>query len=225
MMDKILVIDDEQAIAEMIEEFLSQSNFKIIKGATKLDALAYMDETIDLVLLDISLESNQNAGYEICKEIRKNYKIPIIFLSAKTTSLDKVTGFNAGGDDYITKPFDPMELIARINANLRRYKKYDHQKSEIIEFKDLSIHLLAKRVFIGEEEIALTQREYELLHFLLKNRDKIISREEILKKVWDHENYDLNIVNTNIMRLRNKLSSNKDAYIKSVHSRGYIVKQ
>lgn len=224
-MDKILVIDDEQAIVEMIEEFLSQSNFKIIKGYSKLDALAYIDETIDLVLLDISLGNNQNGGYEICKEIRKHYKIPIIFLSAKTTSLDKVTGFNAGGDDYITKPFDPMELIARINANLRRYKKYDHQKSEIIKFKDLRINVLSKRVFINKIEIDLTQREYELLYFLLKNRGKIISREEILLQVWDHVNYDLNVVNTNIMRLRNKLSSNKDEYIKSVHSRGYIIKE
>lgn len=184
-----------------------------------------MDETIDLVLLDISLGNNQNGGYEICKEIRKNYKIPIIFLSAKTTSLDKVTGFNAGGDDYITKPFDPMELIARINANLRRYKKYDRQKSEIIRFKDLRINRISRRVFINAMEIDLTQREYELLYFLLKNKDKILSREEILKQVWDHENYDLNVVNTNIMRLRNKLSSNKDDYIKSVHSRGYIIKK
>jgi len=224
-MDKILVIDDEAAIVEMIEEFLSQSNFKIVKGYSKLDALAYIDETVDLVLLDISLGNNQNGGYEICKEIRKDYKIPIIFLSAKTTSLDKVTGFNAGGDDYITKPFDPMELIARINANLRRYKKYDHQKSETIAFKDLRINRSSKRVFISSNEVDLTQREYELLYFLLKNKDKIISREEILKKVWDHENYDINIVNTNIMRLRNKLSSNKDEYIKSVHSRGYIIKE
>jgi two-component system response regulator VanR len=224
-MDKILVIDDEAAIVEMIEEFLSQSNFKIVKGYSKLDALAYIDETVDLVLLDISLDNNQNGGYEICKEIRKDYKIPIIFLSAKTTSLDKVTGFNAGGDDYITKPFDPMELIARINANLRRYKKYDHQKSETIAFKDLRINRSSKRVFISSNEVDLTQREYELLYFLLKNKDKIISREEILKKVWDHENYDINIVNTNIMRLRNKLSSNKDEYIKSVHSRGYIIKE
>jgi|AntRauTorckE6833_2_1112554.scaffolds.fasta_scaffold25414_4 DNA-binding response OmpR family regulator len=224
-MDKILVIDDEAAIVEMIEEFLSQSNFKIIKGYSRLDALAYIDETVDLVLLDISLGNNQNAGFEVCKEIRENYKIPIIFLSAKTTSLDKVTGFNAGGDDYITKPFDPMELIARINANLRRYKKYDRQKSEIIRFKDLSINAISKRVFINEKEINLTQREYELLYFLLKNRGKIISREEILKSVWAHENYDINVVNTNIMRLRNKLSSNKDDYIKSVHSRGYVIKE
>lgn len=224
-MEKILVVDDEHAIVEMIEEFLSQSGFKIIKGYSKLDALAYIDESIDLVLLDISFGNNQNGGYEICKEIRKRYKIPIIFLSAKTTSLDKVTGFNAGGDDYITKPFDPMELIARINANLRRYKKYDHQKSEIIEFKDLKINVLSKRVFINDLEIDLTRREYELLYFLLINRGKIISREEILLKVWDHANYDLNVVNTNIMRLRNKLSLNKDDYIKSVHSRGYIVKE
>lgn len=223
-MDKILIIDDEAAIVEMIEEFLSQSNFKIVKGYSKLDALAYIDETVDLVLLDISLGNNQNGGYEICKEIRKDYKIPIIFLSAKTTSLDKVTGFNAGGDDYITKPFDPIELIARMNANLRRYKKYDHQKSEAITFKDLKIDSSSKRVFIDSKEIDLTQREYELLYFLLKNKDKIISREEILKKVWDHENYDINVVNTNIMRLRNKLSSKKNEYIKSIHSRGYIIK-
>jgi len=225
MMDKILVIDDEASIVEMIEEFLSQSHFKTIKGYSKSDALAYMDETIDLVLLDISLANNQIGGYEICKEIRKTYKVPIIFLSAKTTALDKVTGFNAGGDDYITKPFDPMELIARINANLRRYKKYDHQKSEKICFKDLSINTITKRVFIKDKEINLTQREYSLLYFLLKNRTKILSRDEILKNVWIHENYDINVVNTTIMRLRNKLSSDKDEYIKSVHSRGYIIKE
>jgi len=224
-MDKILIIDDEKAIVEMIEEFLNQSDFKIIKGYSKLDALAYIDKTIDLVLLDISLGNNKNAGYAICKEIRKKYKIPIIFLSAKTSSLDKVTGFNAGGDDYITKPFDPMELIARINANLRRYKKYDHQKSETIKFKNLKINRVSKRVFIDKKEIHLTQREYELLYFLLKNKDKIISRKEILKQVWDHDNYDLNVVNTTIMRLRKKLSANKEDYIKSIHSRGYIIKE
>lgn len=224
-MDKILVIDDERAIVEMIEEFLSNSDFKIVKGYSSLDALALVDETVDLILLDISLGNKPNEGFEICKKIREDYTTPIIFLSAKSTSLDKVTGFNAGGDDYITKPFDPMELIARIKANLRRYKKYDKQSPDIINFKTLKMNTHTKRVFINNQEITLSKVEYRLLKFLLENTDKILSREEIRNKVWDSQHYDLNVVNTTIMRLRKKLSTNKNEYIESVHGRGYILKK
>lgn len=224
-MDKILVIDDEQAIVEMIEEFLSNSDFKIIKGYSKLDALALIDDSIDLILLDISLDHHPNGGFEVCKKIREDYTTPIIFLSAKSTSLDKVTGFNAGGDDYITKPFDPMELIARIKANLRRYKTYDQQSPEMIHFKALKMNANSKRVFVNEREISLSKVEYRLLKFLLENSNKILSREEIRNNVWDSEHYDLNVVNTTIMRLRKKLSENKNEFIESVHGRGYILKK
>jgi len=222
-MYKILVIDDEKDIVDMIETFLVNFNYKIIKGYSTLDALALIDETTDLLLLDISLNEDNDAGINICRKVRETYNIPIIFLSAKTSSIDRIKGFNVGADDYITKPFDLMLLASRIKAHLRRVNEYDSKETNILSAKDITLNTKSKRVFINKNEIILSKIEYKLLFFLLSNKNIILDKQEILSKVWGSNYYDLNTVTTSIMRLRKKLDSNYEKYIKTVHGRGYIL--
>ncbi|MDM8533254.1 response regulator transcription factor [Clostridiaceae bacterium HSG29] len=222
-MYKILVIDDEKDIVDMVETFLINFNYKIIKGYSTFDALALIDETTDLLLLDISLNEDTDAGINICRKIRETYNIPIIFLSAKTSSIDRIKGFNVGADDYITKPFDLMLLASRIKAHLRRVNEYDSKESDILNAKGITLNTNSKRVFINKEEIILSKNEYKLLFFLLSNKNIILNKQEILLEVWGSNHYDLNTVTTSIMRLRKKLNSNYEKYIKTVHGRGYIL--
>ena len=219
-MDKILVLDDEKQIVEMISEFLYEENYKVIKSYTYDQALEKMNDKIDLVILDIGLDKKD--GIEICKKIREKYNIPIIFLSAKTNVDKKAQGLEAGADDYITKPFDPIELVARVKAHLRRYRKYDHQVIDKTSIGDLEIDNISKRVYKNGKRTNLSNKEYELLIYLIINRKQVVSREEILENVWESKYYGLNTVNTNIMRLRKKLEDNGKKYIKSVRGKGYI---
>lgn len=219
-MDNILIIDDEKRIVSMIEEFLIDAGFKTLVGYSSKDALDLINEDVNLAILDVNLGDMD--GIDLCFEIRKKYNIPIIFLSAKTRSVDKVKGLNAGADDYITKPFDPEELIARIKANLRRYRKYDNQVIDKIEIGKLRIDNLSKRVYKNNKRINLSNKEYQLLIYLILNKNKVLNRKEILENVWESKYYGLNTVNTNIMRLRNKIDDKENKYIKSVRGRGYV---
>ncbi|MGM0378612.1 MAG: response regulator transcription factor [Bacillota bacterium] len=223
-MYKLLVVDDEKEIVNMIDTFLKNFNYKIIKGYSSLDALALIDKSIDLVILDIALNKEPNAGITICKKIREKYNTPIIFLTAKTNSIDQIKGFNVGADDYITKPFDLMLLASRIKAHLRRVNDYDLNKKDILKVKDLKLNTKSKRVFKGEKELSLSEHEYNLLVYLLSNKNIILSKKSILENVWKSQHYNDNNVNTSIMRLRKKLDDNKDKYIETIHSRGYIIK-
>lgn len=218
---KILVVDDEAAIVDMIETFLINFDYKVLKGYSSKDAFALMDDNVDLLLLDIALEDDNDAGFSICKKIRNIYNIPIIFLSAKTSSIDQMQGFNVGADDYITKPFDLMILASRIKANLRRVNDYDLPKESDYTIKNLSLNPKLRRVFINDEEIVLSKKEYDLLEYLFKCKGEILSRKELLKNVWKSSHYDLNTVNTFIMRLRKKLNRSNESYIQTIHGRGY----
>lgn len=221
---KILVVDDDKRLVKMLEEYLNLSRFKVVKAYNGKDALAFCDETIDLIILDINM--NNLDGIQVCEKIRQNFDVPVLFLSANTASYDKVRAFGVGGDDYVVKPFDPMELIARIKAHIGRARRYSPSKTEnkMIAFDDIKIYKEAHKVLRSEKEIRLSKTEFKLLLYLVEHPFVAISRAEILKNVWHSQLYDEAIVNTYIKRIRQKLEEKhiEEQYIKSVRGVGYM---
>lgn len=222
-MVKILVVDDDKRIVDMIEQFFSLQDMKVVKAHSGMDALAMMDETVDLVLLDVNMD--QLSGMDVCKRLREHYKVPIVFLSANTTASDKILGLGYGADDYITKPFDPMELIARVKAHLRRHQEYNEATSgaRILEFSDYVFNREAHRLTKGDQEIFLSATEFKLLSYLIDHPNVVISRKTLLADVWESEHYDENTVTAYVKRLREKIDSedNEHALIKSIRGAGY----
>lgn len=223
-MPRILVVDDDKRIVKMVEQFLTLEGMNVVKAYDGRDAIALMDERIDLVLLDVNMEDI--GGMEACKWIRERYKVPILFLSANISSADKILGLGYGADDYITKPFDPMELIARIKAHLRRYREYNEvfKPDQAIRFGDFTFIKSAHRLMKGEEELVLSSTEFKLLCFLIEHPGVVFSRKTLLSEVWESEHYDENTVTAYVKRLRQKIRLGEDdqAYIKSVRGVGYI---
>lgn len=224
-MYKVLVIDDDKSIVKMISDFMKIYGFEVVCAYCGESALNKMDNSISLILLDINM--NGINGIELCKVFRERTNIPIIFLTASSTQYDKVLGFGVGADDYITKPFDPVELVARVQAHIRRYSQYDNpskRASEIIEFANFKIYKDAHRVFKNELELSLTSTEFNLLMYFLDNANKVLTRKQILNNVWKSDLYDETTVTTYIKRLREKIENDKAApkYVKSVRSIGYI---
>lgn len=221
---KIMIVDDDKRIVDMIEEYMKLYNIKSIPVYCGKDALAFIDDTIKLVILDINMDDIN--GIDVCKEIRKKYNIPIILLSANATQYDKVRGLGVGADDYITKPFDPMELAARVKAHIRRTEEYSKNRfrERPIKFDDIVIYRNAHKIIKENETVHLSNTEYKLLLYLLDNSNTALTRKQILYNVWESDIYDESTVTTYIKRLRNKIdySSNKEKYIKSVRGVGYI---
>lgn len=202
---KILIVDDEKDLCEILEFNLESEGFDIELAHSGEDALKKPLEEFDLILLDVMMGGI--SGFKVANVIRKEKKleIPIIFLTAKTEENDILTGFNVGGDDYISKPFSIKEIIARIKAILKRGTKTVKEENQII-FKDLKINTRKKEITISGQIINLTRKEYEILLLLMKNMGQYISRDEILKNIW---NYDVIVtdrnVDVNIARLRKKI--------------------
>lgn len=224
-MDRIMVVDDEKDMVYMIKEFMKVYNIDVVTAYSGEAALLKFDDTIDLILLDINMEKLN--GIEVCKNIRQKSSIPIVFITSNSSQYDKILGLGVGADDYITKPFDPIELVARVKAHIRRYKEYSsfhENKNEIIEFGDIRIICSAHRVLKKGKEINLTSTEYNLLIYLIKNPNKVLTRKDLLLNVWKSQIYDENTVTTYIKRLREKIEDDKNSpkYIKSVRSIGYI---
>ncbi len=206
---KVLVVDDDKNIVSMISDFLAIHNMVAIKAYTAEEALKYSKgPDIALIVLDVNLENA--SGFDVCKEIRTYSNVPIIFLTAKITQTDKILGLGIGADDYLTKPFDPIELIARIKSNIRRNMSYknDYSKDMIIHGK-ISVQTKSHSVKVSGTPIELSSTEYQLLIYLLKNAGRILTRHELLVNVWNSENYTENTVNTYIMRLRDKIEEDK----------------
>ncbi len=233
-MYKILVVDDDKEIVKAIEIYLGKENYKIIKAYDGEQALEKIKENeIQLVILDIMMPKKD--GIETLEEIRKNKNIPVIILSAKSEDIDKINGLNIGADDYVTKPFNPIELIARVNALIRRYTKLGSsikksasgsETSNIIQDGELIINDELKQVIVDDKEVKLTPTEYNILKFLTKNKGKVFSIEEIYTNVWDGECYAAeNVIAVHIRHIREKIEINpkEPKYLKVIWGIGYKV--
>ena len=211
----ILVVDDEQEIADLVEIYLVSDGYKVFKASNAQDGLAILDkEDIHLVLLDIMMPGMN--GLEMCKKIRETNNIPIIMLSAKSTDLDKILGLGTGADDYVVKPFNPLELTARVKSQLRRYTQlnpnsnvHESSKNEI-SIRGLTINKDNHKVTVYDEEIKLTPIEFDILYLLASNAGKVFSTDEIFEKVWNEKVYEANnTVMVHIRRLRGKMKEDE----------------
>lgn len=208
---KILVVDDEERIRKLLRMYLERENYEIHEAENGEKALELALETdYDVVLLDLMLPGID--GTEVCAELRKTKATPVIMLTAKGEESNRVQGFEVGADDYVVKPFSPREVILRVKALLRRstptkFLQTDTTSKEVIVFPYLTIDNDAHRVTAGGKEVGLTPKEYELLYYLAKTPDKVYSREQLLKDVWNYEFFgDLRTVDTHVKRLREKLN-------------------
>ncbi|ART78362.1 response regulator transcription factor [Sutcliffiella horikoshii] len=222
---RILMVDDEQSIIDMMKLVLTKEGFQHVDtcGTGEMALHKLKHHAYDLILLDIMLPDM--TGYEICQAIRKTTEAPIFFLSAKTSDLDKLTGFAHGGDDYITKPFNPLEVVARVKVQLNRYLKSTSTKEEdILEFGRFKLNLQSAELTVLGESVVLSGQLYHLLVFFCKNPNRIFTKEQLYYHVWgDNILVDENTVMVHIRKLREKIEENpsKPEYIKTVRGIGY----
>ncbi|QDQ02029.1 VanR-ABDEGLN family DNA-binding response regulator [Lysinibacillus fusiformis] len=226
----ILVIDDEKEIADLIEVYLKNENYNVFKFYTAKEALHCIEtEKLDLAILDIMIPDID--GFTILQKIRENFHFPVIMLTAKEEEIDKINGLALGADDYITKPFRPLELIARVKAQIRRFTKYNQdtkQNEDIIDFAGLILNHNTRQVFLNERQLALTPTEFSILWFLSSNRGRVISSEELFKEVWKEKYFNSNnTVMVHIRHLREKMndSAEKPKFIKTVWGVGYTIEK
>ena len=228
-MSKILIVEDELAIAELEKDYLEIDQYEVelaADGNTGLEKA--MNGEFDLIILDLMLPGMD--GFEICKKIREEKNIPIIIVSAKKDDIDKVRGLGLGADDYMTKPFSPSELVARVKAHLARYDRLigSNQKSnDIVEIRGLKIDKTARRVYLNGEEKIFTTKEFDLLTFLAENPNHVYSKEELFREIWDMESIgDIATVTVHIKKIREKIEydSSKPQYIETIWGVGYRFK-
>ena len=219
-MGKILIVDDDENISEVINMYLMNSYYETRVTYNGKEACALFNEfKPELVLLDMMIPGMD--GIEVLKWIRKNSEIPVIMLTAKGDTFDKVLALELGADDYIVKPFDPKELLARVKAVMRRYN-YDEKDVEIINYADLVIDSNSYNVIYNGEEIKMPPKEFELLYYLASNKNKVFTREQLLCEVWGYDYPgDSRTVDVHIKRLREKLSGGKNWQLETVWGVGY----
>lgn len=223
----ILVLDDEMEIADLVELYLKNENFIVHKFYDPQLALACIEETdLDLAILDVMLPGTD--GFSICRKIREKHNYPVIMLTAKVEDIDKIKGLTIGADDYITKPFNPLEMVARVKAQLRRYTKYNSSKPDenIIDFAGLVINNDTHECSLYGQDLNLTPTEFSILWLLCENRGKVIPSEEIFEKVWGEKYLDSNnTVMVHIRRLREKMKEphRNPKFIKTVWGVGYKI--
>lgn len=227
-MYNVLVVDDEKEIRDAIEIYLRGEKLNVIKAEDGLEALDILEgKQIHLIILDIMMPKLD--GIKTCLKIRESKNIPIIMLSAKGEDSDKILGLNVGADDYITKPFNNLELVARVKSQLRRYEKpLSIEESSVIKVKDLEIDTLLKKITVREEEIKATATEYKILLLLASNLGRVFSIKEIYEKVWEEPFYKSeNTVTVHIRRIREKIELNtkEPEYIKVVWGIGYKIEK
>ena len=217
---KILIADDESRLRKLVRDYLTRENYDVIEAADGEEALElfYREPKIDLIILDIMMPKHN--GYEVCKEIRQTSKVPILMLTAKGEEADVLQGFDIGADEYITKPFSPRILVARINAVLRRTSDGDGEDGKM-EVAGICIDKNAHVVTIDGKEIALSVKEFELLSYFVQNEGIALSRETILNNVWNYDYFgDARTIDTHVKKLRSKLGD-KGEYIKTIWGMGY----
>lgn len=224
-MATVLIVDDEEDIRELVGIYLKNEGYNICKAVNGQEALQCIsDMQIDLAVLDVMMADMD--GIALCMEIRKKSNIPIIMLSAKDQDMDKVIGLSAGADDYLAKPFNPVELVARVKAQLRRFNDFNERKpSSFLEYMELSMNLETHRVFLNLKEVQLTPKEFAILELLWKNKGNVFSTEHIYDSLWSEEEaYDINnVVMVHIRNLRSKIEPDikNPQYIKTVWGVGY----
>lgn len=216
----ILVVDDERLIVKGLKHSLEQQGYNVLTAYSGVEALdSIRNDKVDFIILDLMLPDID--GMMLCKRIRENYDMPILMLTAKDGDYDKILGFEFGADDYMTKPFNTLELIARIKAITRRVeiKKEDM----ILSLGELTISWGERKVYIDDEEIKLTQKEFDMLYLLAKNPGRVFTREEIFNQVWEEEPLDIRTIDVHIKNLREKIESNfkKPKYIMTKWGVGY----
>ncbi len=228
-MSRILIIEDELSIAELEKDYLEIDGFEVVLESSGDTGLATaLKENFDLILLDVMLPEID--GFEICRQIREVKNTPILMVSAKKEDIDKIRGLGLGADDYITKPFSPSELVARVKAHLARYERLigsSMQKNDTIEIRGLKIDTTARRVFLNGEEKFFTTKEFDLLTFLAKNPNRVFSKEELFNKIWDMESVgEIATVTVHIKKIREKIeySTSKPQYIETIWGVGYRFK-
>jgi len=225
----VLVVDDEYEIREAIEIYLKNEGIRVLQAVDGIEALEILkEEEIHLILMDIMMPRMD--GIKATFKIRENENIPIIMLSAKSEDTDKILGLNIGADDYITKPFNPMELVARVKSQLRRYTSFGNykEKDDEINVRGLILNKNSKMVTVDEKELSLTAIEYRILELLMANKGKVFSIEEIYEKVWEEAFYNgENTVSVHIRRIREKIEINpkEPKYLKVVWGIGYKIEK
>lgn len=215
---KILVVDDEARMRKLVKDFLVKKNFDVLEAGDGEEAvdIFYENKNIALIILDVMMPKMD--GWEVCREIRKNSKVPIIMLTAKSDEKDELLGFDLGIDEYITKPFSPKILVARVEAILRRSNKLDDSE---ISIGGITINQSAHEVTIDGKPIELSFKEFELLTYFMNNQGIALSRERILNNVWDYDYFgDARTIDTHVKKLRSKLGD-KGEYIKTIWGMGY----
>lgn len=228
-MSKILIIEDEESIAELEKDYLELSGFEVAIETDGEDGLERaLNEDFELFVLDLMLPGID--GFEICRKIREVKNTPIIMVSAKKEDIDKIRGLGLGADDYITKPFSPSEMVARVKAHLARYERLigsGISENDIIEIRGLKIDKTARRVWVNEEETSFTTKEFDLLTFLAQNPNHVFTKEELFSKIWDMESIgDIATVTVHIKKIREKIEYNtaKPQYIETIWGVGYRFK-
>ena len=228
-MSKILIVEDEEAIADLEKDYLELSGFDVEienDGTSGLERA--LSEEFDMYILDLMLPGTD--GFEICKKIREKKNTPILMVSAKNDDIDKIRGLGLGADDYITKPFSPSELVARVKAHLARYERLigsNVQKNDIIEIRGIRIDKTARRVWVNDEEKQFTTKEFDLLTFLAENPNHVFTKDELFSKIWDMESIgDIATVTVHIKKIREKIEFNtaKPQYIETIWGVGYRFK-
>lgn len=228
-MKKILIVEDEISIAELEKDYLELSGFEVdIEGDGDKGLDKALKNDYDLILLDLMLPGTD--GYEICKRVREVKNTPILMVTAKKEDIDKIRGLGMGADDYITKPFSPSELVARVKAHLSRYERLtggNERRNDIIEIRGLKIDKTARRVWVNGTEKQFTQKEFELLSFLAEHPNHVFTKEELFKEIWDMDPAgDIATVTVHIKKIREKIEANtaKPQYIETIWGVGYRFK-
>ena len=228
-MSKVLIIEDEVAIADLEKDYLELSGFEVeIENDGVVGLKRALSEDFDMYILDLMLPGID--GFEICKQIRQEKNTPILMVSAKKDDIDKIRGLGLGADDYITKPFSPSELVARVKAHLARYERLigsNTVENDIIEIRGIRIDKTARRVWVNGEEKQFTTKEFDLLTFLAENPNHVFTKEELFQQVWDMESIgDIATVTVHIKKIREKIemNTNKPQYIETIWGVGYRFK-
>lgn len=227
MNEVILVADDEKEIADLVALYLENEGYQVVKSYDGTQAMEIVESRqFDLALLDIMMPGA--SGLDICRKIRENHNYPIIMLTAKGEEVDKITGLTMGADDYMTKPFLPLELVARVKAQLRRYKRYNTglQQEDLLEVSGLTVNVKTHECYLNERPLSLTPTEFSILRILCQRKGQVVSAEELFRLIWEEEYYTKNnTITVHIRHLREKMGDSFEhpKYIKTVWGCGYKI--